>query len=167
MRDSTFVTDTCLPELGRGAGLAIWGFRACAIGGAGCCTIVRGFERAFGDETGPPLLGNLLALARFIGHDGRRKVSLAVPGCVRITRDELSLLTVFAASQMQDEALRDAHLTWLTACSPDETLTGLADQIAMSFAHHGYDIHLPQTSGARPVQMARPGTLYALEGGRA
>lgn len=166
MRSSTFLEDTYLPDLGKGSGIVIWGFRACAMGGAGCCTIVRGFEHAFG-TSGAPLLGHMLALARFIGHDGRRKVSLAMPGCARITRDELSLLTVFAAAQMQDDALRDAHLTWLTACSPDQTITGLVDQIAGAFACHGYDIILPETAGKRPLQRARPGSLHALAGGRA
>lgn len=163
MRNNTFVTDTYLPELGKASGLAIWGFRACAMGGAGCCTIVRGFENAF-DTDGAPVLGHMLAMARFIGHDGRRKVSLAMPGCARITRDELSLLTVFAAAQMHDEALRDAHLTWLTAKSPDTAIISLADSIASTFAHHGYDIALPYPMINRPP---RAGTLHAVAGGRA
>ena len=163
MRTSSFLDDTYLPELGKGSGLAIWGFRACAMGGAGCCTIVRGFEHAFGGD-GPPMLGHMLALARFIGHDGRRKVSLAMPGCARITRDELSILTVFAAAQMHDDALRDAHLTWLTARSPDHATADLVDSLAGAFARHGYDIALPQPVMSRP---ARTGTLMAVDGGRA
>lgn len=163
MRDSAFVTDTYLPDLGTGSGIAIWGFRACAMGGAGCCTIVRGFENAFAGD-GAPVLGSMLALARFIGHDGRRKVSLAMPGCARITRDELSLLAAFGAAQMQDEALRDAHLTWLTARAPDEAMTSVTDHIAVSFLIHGYQIGLPE---APPQRAPRPGTLRALAAGRA
>lgn len=163
MRSNNFLEDTYLPELGLGAGIAIWGFRACAMGGAGCCTIIRGFERAFGAD-GAPLLGEMLALARFIGHDGRRKVSLAMPGCARITRDELSLLTVFSAAQMQDEALRDAHLTWLTARSPCTAVCSLTDHIAKSFALHGYDITLPR---AVPVRPQRSGSIRAVGGGHA
>ena len=163
MSSSRFLDSTYLPDLGTGSSLAIWGFRACAMGGAGCCTIVRGFDDAFGEDGGP-VLGNVLALARFIGHEGRRKVSLAMPGCARITRDELSLLTAFAAAQMQDESLRDAHLTWLTARSPNQAVSCITDYIAMAFARHGHDIRLPQ----QPPQVApRAGTIRAIAGGRA
>ena len=163
MQSSSFIQDTYLPELGRGSGLAIWGFRACAMSGAGCCTIVRGFQHAFGKD-GAPLLGQMLALARCIGHDGRRKVSLAMPGCARVTRDELSLLTVFSACQMQDDALRDAHLTWLTARSPGEAVSGLASDIASTLSVDGLDRNLPHKMRPRP---GRAGTIRAITGGRA
>ncbi len=164
MSSNAFLPSASLAELGRGAGLAVWSFRACAVGRAGCCTLVRGYENVFGED-GPPALGSMLALARLIGHDGRRKVSLALPGCVRMTRDELSLLTALAAAQVQDEALRDAHLSWLTARSATDRVGALADHIAGVFTRHGLLIQLPETPAA--VLPARPGRIYAIEGGHA
>ncbi len=104
-------------------------------------------------------------MARFIGHEGRRKVSLAVPGCIRLTRDEVSLLTAFSASQMQDNALRDAHLSWLTGRAADGQLGLLSDHVACVFSRHGYDILLPSVrqTGAD----IRKGRIYSIQGGRA
>lgn len=164
MTPPAFLPVTSLADLGRGSGLAVWSFRACAVGRAGCCTLVRGYENVFGKD-GPPALGSMLSLARLIGHDGKRKVSLALPGCIRITRDELSLLTALAASQVHDEALRDAHLSWLTASAATGRIGALTDHIAGVFSRHNLQIVLPAATA--PAVPARPGKIYAIESGHA
>lgn len=164
MSQACFVPEMSLSNLGRGTRMAVWGFRACAIGHSECCALIRGFEHAFAEE-GPPVLGSILSVARFIGHEGRRKVSLAVPGCIRLTRDEVSLLTAFSASQMQDDALRDAHLSWLTGRAADRQLGLLSDHVACVFARHGYDILLP--SAKETGANVRKGRIFSIEGGRA
>ena len=164
MSHGCFVPDMALSELGAGTRMATWGFRACAIGHSECCALIRGFENALAED-GSPVLGSILSIARFIGHQGRRKVSLAVPGCIRLTRDEVSLLTAFSAAQMKDEALRDAHLSWLTGRTAHKQLGLLADHVASRFAHHGYDILLPATQQGAPQH--RKGHIYSIAGGRA
>jgi hypothetical protein len=54
-------------------------------------------------------------LVREIGTAGARRVSVACPGCCRMTADELSVLALLSAAQARDHALADAHVTWLLA----------------------------------------------------
>ena len=164
MTKSLFLLETSLPELGTGSGLAVWSFRACALGHGDCCVLMRGFERAFGDDADPALRA-MLGLVRVIGHQGRRKVSLGMPGCVRITRDELSLLMVLAAAQSGDSALRDAHLTWLNGRTPCDHMSLIVERVADLFGSNGYRIKLPQTD-LPPIPLG-PGRIHAIESGRA
>jgi hypothetical protein len=150
MSESRFLEDVYLPELGLGAGTAIWGFRACAMGYAKCCCLVRGFERMFGPEDGGPMLGDMLRLARSLGNEGRRKIKLAMPGCARVSHDEASLLQAFEASQGCDLALRNAHLSWLFAYPAPIEALALTDQLASGFMKHALMIQAPMQA-PRPV----------------
>ncbi|RIJ28675.1 hypothetical protein [Henriciella algicola] len=160
-----FLDDVFLPDLGIAAGLAVWGFRACARGGAGCCTVVSGFSRAFGERNGPRVLGDVLNFARFIGHSGRRKVALAMPGCARLSSDELSIIACLAAGQAGDRALMDAHLTWLMASSPPADLSDTVLAITSAFQLAGLEIEMPElvVSASRPARSS----IVAVESGHA
>lgn len=146
MSESGFLEDVYLPELGMGAGTAIWGFRACALGHAKCCCLVRGFEQLFGPDDGGPMLGDMLKLARNLGHEGRRKIKLAMPGCAKVSHDETSLLQAFEASQACDVALRDAHLSWLYACPAPQEALALTERLAMGFMKHALMIEAPKAA---------------------
>ena len=164
MSGSRFVADVHVPQLGTGAGLALWGFRVCALRGIKCCAIVQGFKSAFGDEA-PSVLSDMLAFARVVGFDGRRKVTVALPDCTRVTADEISITAMFAAAQAQDAGARDAHLLWILARSPTDEVSQLVARIADAFARQGLRIMAPPTV-ARTRASQRP-SLSVAAGGRA
>ena len=154
MTESAYLTDTSLPDLGRGSATAIWGFRACALGHARCCCLIRGFERIFGKEAAGPVLSELLELARIFGNDGRRKVKLAMPGCARITYDEASFLSAISAAQSVDLALRDAHLSWLLAMSASQAASEHTSRLGGYFLAHGMPVCAPECETVPPSKGA-------------
>ena len=145
MPPSAFLRDTFLPDLGPGAGVALWGFRACAVGHSECCSLIRGLEHFFGNEGGQ-VLSHLLRLAQIIGNEGRRKVRLAMPGCAHLTHDEASLLSAFSAAQVYDQALRDAHLSWLLGCAPSDHILTHVQSLADAFDRRAIVIKAPSSS---------------------
>lgn len=157
MPGGSFVSNFTLPELGIGAGFALWGFRGCALRCSGCCAMIQGFERAFGEEAGTVLSG-MRTLVRAIGYDGRRKVTLSKPGCARVTADEISIAAMFAAAQTHNTAARDAHLVWLLARQPSQELSDLATRIADSFVRAGLRIVAPAAEVG--PQAAAPPVLH-------
>lgn len=162
MHENRYLPDIYLPELGIGAGTAIWGFRACALGHARCCCLIRGFENIFGPVDGGPVLGNMLDLARCLGNTGKRKIQLAMPGFAGITHDEASLLLAFSASQTFDPLLRDAHLSWLFAMPATAAAGAMVDNLASSFARHDLVINPPRDIAPEPVASAEFGRLTSV-----
>ena len=138
----TFIRSLTLPQLGVGAGYAVWAFRAIAIGHGDCPALLRGYERMFGDDY-PHVMGALQLLVRTIGHSGGRRVSLAAPGCCCVTNDELSLVAMLSAAQARDDDRRDAHLCWLTAGCGEEAARSAADAIGAGFRDAGVFIDQP------------------------
>lgn len=152
MNDSAYLIDTYLPDLGRGSATAMWGFRACALGHARCCCLIRGFEEIFGKDAAGPVLSELLELARILGNEGRRKVKLAMPGCARITYDEASFLSAISAAQSSDLALRDAHLSWLLAMSASQDASNHASRLGGYFLAHGMPVCAPECETVPPAR---------------
>ena len=160
---SPHLSDIHLPELGAGAGLLLWGFRACAFGARRCCAVTTGYDRAFGEE-GEETLEAVLAFTRAIGTEGARKIQLSAPGCGRMTKDEVSIACVFSAAQAWDEAARDAHLTWLLASEPRRALCERVTRIADAFAGHGLPVMAP--ASARAVPCGITPAFRVISGGR-
>lgn len=165
-RSAAFVDGITVPDLGFAAGMALWGFRACARGQVMCCAVIHGFERVFGDDA-PMALAALYALSRTLGTRGRRTVSLAAPGCAGVTADELSLAALFAAGQAGDAEKRDAHLAWLFAGGAPAAAARAADRLGLVFAKHGLAIRAPDLAVSAPAPTPRRGTLTVHAGGRA
>ena len=138
-----FVEDLELPDLGIGAGMIVWGFRASAAGRARCCVLTQGFDKALG-EAGPMGLGGLAALAREIGFRGRRKVSLSAPGCIRVTADELSLIACVSTAQSGQFHEMTAHLSWLLAQSQTGEAGRLVQLVSRAFSHAGLEVKKPE-----------------------
>lgn len=138
----TFVRSMRLPDLGVGAGYALWGFRAAAVHHGDCPALVEAFQQTFGEE-GSEALFALHVLARILGRDGGRRIALAAPGCCRVTADELSIVAALAAAQEKAEARRDAHLSWLMGGRAEERARGAADLVAASFARASLKIDAP------------------------
>lgn len=140
-----------LCDLSHGEHMLLWAFRANAFG-AGDCHLVR---RQFEDSCGPMGLEALTALTVFVrelGLSGRRKITLAAPGSHRLTRDEQSVLALFAAAQAEDYARLDAHLAWLLADAPRAPFPAAACLVAQALAINGYLLRLPAIEAARPPE---------------
>lgn len=163
----SFVSDLQLPQLGTGAGFALWAFRACAQGHVRCCAVTRGFDAAFGTD-GPETLAGMMRFVATVGHEGRRKVRLAMPGCLHVTTDEVSLTKLFAAAQDGNRLARDAHLSWVLGATPSEEVSALVTGIAESFASYGlYIMPPPLACDAPDMTRSSPGPLVLMDGGRA
>ncbi|MEM0984925.1 MAG: hypothetical protein AAGJ32_01640 [Pseudomonadota bacterium] len=164
---SSIVATSTLVDLGSGSQLALFGFRACAFGQAKCCCLLKTFKDVFGEESGGRVLGKFLDLARALGHDGRRKLKLAAPGCIRLTHDEASVLSALSAAQHGDESLRDAHLTWLLARTPDAEHQDLVDWISMAMGGHGLTVTPPEAVAEEPCETPKGPTLVSVNVGHA
>ncbi|MEM6414763.1 MAG: hypothetical protein AAF720_08920 [Pseudomonadota bacterium] len=136
-----------IPQLGLGAGYALWGFRAAAVGHIECPALVKGYQRLFA-ENADHALSMILLFTRTTGNIGTRRIGLAVPGCCGVTSDELSIVAVLAAAQACDTDRRDAHLLWLLGRSGDERATNAADRVGEAFRRIGLSIEQP------PVELA-------------
>ena len=143
MNQNPFVDGTTLVDLGRGSGIAIWGFRACAQGKAACPCVQKGFDTAFADK-GAHIIECIRFFAHCVSRFGRRKVGLAAPGHVHVTRDEASILATISAAQVCDRDTRDAHLAWLLAGPAPLALKRTVDEIAYGFAEEQVIVRSPE-----------------------
>ncbi|MGD1934460.1 MAG: hypothetical protein ACFB0Z_08120 [Candidatus Phaeomarinobacter sp.] len=165
---SPFVDGVFLPDFGLGTGIAVWAFRACASGHSKCPPVTRGFDHAFG-ERGAEALADIMQLVRIFGYAGRRHISIAMPGCGRMTSDELSLAAMLAAAQAGEPDERDAHATWLFGCHPEPHVGDVVERIAQVFSEYELPMDRPDISVdvANAPLDRHPPALVALEGGRA
>ncbi|MEM1020452.1 MAG: hypothetical protein AAGJ09_08210 [Pseudomonadota bacterium] len=135
MHSDAFIQDITLVDLGGGAGICIWGFRASAQGKSNCACVEKGFQRSLGDDA-TATLNAIRTFAAALGQCGRRKVGLATPGHVHITRDEASILAAVSAAQVDDMDAAGAHLAWLLAGPTPEVLLATVRDIGKAFARH-------------------------------
>lgn len=152
----TFVASMTIPQLGPGAGYALWGFRAAAVGHIDCPSLVKGYERLFGDRA-DAALSAILVFTRTIGNCGARRIALAVPGCCGVTSDELSIVAVLGAAQAENVDRRNAHLLWLLGRSGDEHASAAADAVGAVFSEGGLTIEQP------PIELASTGNVKSFE----
>lgn len=136
-----------LSDLTQGEHMLLWAFRAAAFGAGDCHLIHRQFEDACG-PMGMEALTALTVFVRELGVGGRRKVSLAAPGSFRLTRDEQSVLALFASAQADDYARLEAHLAWLLADKPRAPFPAAACLVAQALAMNGLVLRLPTTEAA-------------------
>ena len=133
---------TRLDDLSQGEHMLLWAFRALAVGVRDCRLITRQFDDACG-PTGPEALAALSVFVRELGLDGRRKVTLAAPGSLCITRDEQLVLAIFAAAQAEDYIRLEAHLAWLLADQTRPPFAAAACLTAQALGMNGYVLRLP------------------------
>lgn len=142
MTPSILLPDTYLPELGEGSGYFLLAFRGLAFNRTECRCLDRFYANVFGPH-GDAVLSDIRKLVRTLGWAGRRKVRLAQPGCVRITHDEVSLLSALNAAQTEQYDLQVAHMRWLMGgCAPAEVHHQI-QVISARFFATGLDINIP------------------------
>ncbi|MDP3748984.1 MAG: hypothetical protein Q8Q88_18245 [Phenylobacterium sp.] len=148
-----------LDELSQGEHMLLWAFRALAIGARDCRLIHRQFDEACG-PAGVEALAALGVFVRELALNGRRKITLAAPGSMRITRDEQLILALFAAAQAEDYARLEAHLAWLLAGEPRPPFAAAACLTAQALGMSGYVLRLPEVEA--PATIERPTRLRPL-----
>lgn len=146
-----------LSDLTQGEHMLLWAFRATAFGVGGCELIRRQFDETCG-PLGLEALTALTVFVRELGLTGRRKITLAAPGSHRLTRDEQSVLAVFASAQDEDYPRLEAHLAWLLADAPRAPFPAAACLVAQALSMNGLVLRLP-TVEAVPVEAAEPGDV--------
>lgn len=161
-----FLETPVLADLPFAGAFALWGIRACAVGHQECCVLTQGY-RAHLDKDWPEALSLILLLTRIIGADGRRKVSVGLPGAPRLTSDELSLIALLAAAQAGDEDRVNAHFAWLLAAQPEETARKVALRLGALFARTGLTIDSPHLEIAGTCRPKPDSTFLLVDGGRA
>lgn len=139
----SFITSVTLPELGLGAGYAIWGFRAIAMGHGDCPVLIRGFEHTFGNHSERAHRA-VSALANEMNAGGRRRIKLAMPGCGFPTADELSVVAMLSAAQQGDTLRSQTHLAWLMHANCSDAALIAAISIGAAFDAVGMTIEAPQ-----------------------
>jgi hypothetical protein len=113
----------------------VWVMRTSVACAPECRMIHREFSHAFGPhvEAGAKAFERvLLALAK-----GSRPITLARPGHIHMTHDELSLLALFAAAQGGDEARCLAHARWIMGKSAPEPLREAVGDLGVLLACNG------------------------------
>lgn len=138
----SFIHSMTMPQLGRGAGYAVWAFRAIAIGHGDCPSLLKGYEMVFGDHH-RPALGAVQLLVRAIGNEAGRRFSVGAPGCCGVTADEVCLVAMLAAAQDYDADRRDAHVRWLTIGKGGVIVQIAADAVGAAFRKAGLSIDQP------------------------
>jgi hypothetical protein len=135
----------------------VWVMRTAVACAPECRMIHREFSHAFGPhvEAGAKAFERvLLALAK-----GTRPITLARPGHVQMTHDELSLLALFAAGQIGDGARCLAHARWLMGKARPEPLCEAVADLGILLARNGRtlcpapDAVPPQGCAGGPVRL--------------
>jgi len=139
-----------LCDLSQGEHMLLWAFRAAAFGAGDRHIVRRQFEEACG-PLGVEALTALNVFVRELGVGGRRKITLAAPGSHRLTRDEQSVLAVFAAAQAEDYLRLEAHLAWLLADAPRAPFPAAACLVAQALEMSGLVLRLPTIEAARAL----------------
>lgn len=136
----------------------VWVMRTAVACAPECRMIHREFSHAFGPhvEAGAKAFERvLLALAR-----GTRPITLARPGRVHMTHDELSLLALFAAGQIGDGVRCLAHARWLMGKSRPEPLCEAVTDLGILLARNGRIVC--QAPDAVPLTGCRGGVAARL-----
>jgi len=105
-----------LTDLKFAAAFSVWCFRALATGHNRCPPVLQGFERAFGEKW-EYAYHAMQDFVHAMGTSGRRTIKLSTPGCLGVTSDEVSLISVLYAAQKNNPEETKSHLCWLLASS--------------------------------------------------
>ena len=156
--NTSLVANKTLIDLGPGAQVAIFGFRACAFGQTKCCCLLNMFKDFFGEENGGRVMGRFLSLAECLGNNGLRQLDITVPNATRFTHDEASLLSAISSMQHGAYVQARAHLTWLLARPPKTDEINIISDLASFFSARDMIVQSPeyQTTTISKKQDERP-----------
>jgi hypothetical protein len=130
--------------------MLLWAFRSAAFGAGRCAMVRRQFDEACG-AMGAEAINALLVFVRELARQGRRTLSLSIPGSHRLARDEQLILAIFGSAQLEDYTRMEAHLAWLVGAEPPHVFGAVACLVADTFAMNGLTLRVPDT--AAPPQV--------------
>jgi len=151
-----------MPRLGAGSVLALDAFRLMATGSDDGGLVAR-FDAEFG-FAGRAALGALHLLVREIGMRACRRLTIACPGCRRLTDDEWRILALLGAAQARDVSRVDFHLACFIAGRGGETARAAAMALGGLFRDAGRDLDGPALEIPSPTRPPRM-TLVPSGGG--
>lgn len=151
-----------LPDVGFGGGLALWGFRACAIGASHCRLTLAAFDQVFGAEGGLALSA-MNSYTDKVGRLSARKIQLEPPCSRGTTLDELYIVAAFAAVQRCDLNAASTYLQELLGRPVAMSITEHTGEIAKMFNRLGL---LIETPSADPIKQAEGCGKLRVVGGR-
>ncbi|MEL6665456.1 MAG: hypothetical protein AAFQ24_04915 [Pseudomonadota bacterium] len=156
--NTSLVANKTLTDLGPGAQIATFGFRACAFGQTRCCCLLNMFKDFFGAENGSRVLGRFVRLAESLGNNGLRQIDVTVPNALTFTHDEASLLSALSSMQHGAFGQARAHMTWLLARPPRTEEMNIVSDLANFFSARDMIVESPeyQTIPAQPETGERP-----------
>ena len=141
----SIVEDMTSEELGFGATLFLWGFRAAATGRSRCWLMEHSFCRAMGQE-GRRTLDLLRLMAAEIGLDGRRKISLIPTPCRLVTDDELGLVAAVSAGSTKDVETCKHYISWLMGSRDIGDTLETVCATGQAFTRAGLTVKMPAIS---------------------
>jgi hypothetical protein len=144
LQDASDMTET-LEDLSRPEHLLVWALRALAVGHGDCPLLETTFSKACG-ERGAQALTAYLALVRYIGMTGRRRLRVHVPGCPCVSVDEKAIVGVVAAAQDSlkgaGEGLLKMRLKFLVEGEPHPAFILAAQTVAQALKLNGQSLPL-------------------------
>jgi hypothetical protein len=142
-----------VPRLGAGSALALEAFRLMATGSDESALVAR-FDAEFG-LAGRAALGAMHLLVREIGMRGCRRLTIACPGCCRLTDDEWRILALLGAAQARDVSRVDFHLSCLFDGRGGETARAAAMALGGLFRAAGRELDGPALEIPPPTRPPR------------
>jgi hypothetical protein len=142
MEDDSDMAES-LEDLSRPEHLLVWTLRAVAVGRGDCPLIETTFNKACGPRGGQALTA-YLALVRYIGLTGRRRLRVHVPGCPCVSTDEKAIVGVVAAAQDSlcgaGEGLLKMRLRFLVEGEPHAAFILAAQTVARALKANGQSL---------------------------
>ena len=157
MRDEDWETPEDVRDLWRAEYLLVCALRAMAFGHGDCPAVRQAFVGACGEAADQTLM-SYFVVVQYIGMTGRRRLALHAPGCVRLSPDERSMITLVAAAQESlrlsvDAGLRIA-LGDLVEGEPREGLVQAVLMVARTLQDNGHRLPLRLSALSPPQSSA-------------
>jgi hypothetical protein len=131
--------------------LLVWTWRKFVVGHADCPVLAREYF-AFAGEQADDLLIAFAAFLQALGSGSRRTMTVGHPHCAGLTPDEQQILRLIAAAQEGEDALLEAHLSWLVKGSQKEAVARTVKMLVMRLNACG--VILPEAAYAPPPATA-------------
>lgn len=159
----THIGNVRLTDLAFASQFSIWGFRAVATGHHRCPIVTEGYRITLFEhsETGYQALQDFVFS---LAQTGRRKVKISMSGCLKVTADELSILSAIHAAQTRQQLLLESNIKWLLGGQSTpavyEAITKFGSALSSAGLHVSMpDIHLQSCEG-KSANQNQPSEQY-------
>lgn len=146
----THIGNLRLTDLAFASRFAIWGFRAVAVGHHRCPAITAGYEQVL-DSHAEDSYQALQDFVYSMAQSGRRRIKISMPGCLKVTADELSILSALHAVQTDQYLLVKSHLNWLLGGHSDLAVFKAVMSFGAALSQGGVTVPAPD------VQLTKAG----------